>query len=310
MGINSVVTAGAIASDPSDDYFMKLPQTSSHASHMQPASYFAIDENLRRALARETRATCSVDDSELPFQVHNYYSLSPLETVDIYTSGAVKQQSIKAQSISDGRHYTLDRIAGLQPGQKPELGAIDKWRQVQTPNVAHTHEAFLTHAFGDNSLVIVHDYKPLATNLASRIAEGQVPMSEAFLWSVVLQLASALSSIHVAGLAVQVLDASTVLLSPTNRVYISCGGLADVLSLHAAHSIEVAQQNDLRSIGQILRVLLNRSPDNVIAVQGQAPMVVPGRGYSPEFKELFGYLNHHVTPVVTIEDILRLAGPR
>ncbi|KAJ2185861.1 PAB-dependent poly(A)-specific ribonuclease subunit 3 [Coemansia sp. RSA 1807] len=310
VSIDSKGAASTTKDDSGDDYFMKLPQSNSQTPHMQSVGYFAIDENLRRALAREMHTTYSVDDSELPFQVHNYYSLSPLETVEAYTPGSVKQQAIKAQSISDGRHYTLNRIAGLQSGQKPELGVIDQWRQVQNPNVAHVHEAFITHAFGDNSLVVVHDYKPLAASLVSKIAENQVPASEGFLWSIVLQLTSALSAIHAAGLAVHMLDAATVLLSPTNRVYIGSGGLADVLSMQISPSIEVAQQSDLRSIGQILRVLLNRNPENVVAVQGQPPMVMPGLAYSAEFKELFRYLNHHVTPVITVEDILRLAGSR
>ncbi|KAJ1810002.1 PAB-dependent poly(A)-specific ribonuclease subunit 3 [Coemansia sp. RSA 2523] len=310
VAIDSKGAASTTKDDSGDDYFMKLPQSNSQTPHMQSVGYFAIDENLRRALAREMHTTYSVDDSELPFQVHNYYSLSPLETVEAYTPGSVKQQAIKAQSISDGRHYTLNRIAGLQSGQKPELGVIDQWRQVQNPNVAHVHEAFITHAFGDNSLVVVHDYKPLAASLVSKIAENQVPASEGFLWSIVLQLTSALSAIHAAGLAVHMLDAATVLLSPTNRVYIGSGGLADVLSMQISPSIEVAQQSDLRSIGQILRVLLNRNPENVVAVQGQPPMVMPGLAYSAEFKELFRYLNHHVTPVITVEDILRLAGSR
>ncbi|KAJ2353647.1 PAB-dependent poly(A)-specific ribonuclease subunit 3 [Coemansia sp. RSA 2618] len=306
MTTDSKDTSSAI----NNDCFMKLPQNSSQKPYMKSVGHFAIDENLRRALAHEMHTTYSVGDSDLPFQVHNYHSLSPLETVDIYASTPVKQQAIKAQSISNGRHYTLNRIASLQPGQKPELGAIDKWRQVQNPNIAHVHEAFITHAFGDNSLVVVHDYKPLAASLTSKIAENQVPASEGFLWSIVLQLASALTAIHAAGLVVHVLDTSTVLLSPTNRIYVGSGGLADVLGMHISHSIDVAQQSDLRSIGQILRVLLNRSPENTVAVQGQPPMVVPSPAYSADFKELFRYLSHHVTPVVTTDDILRLAGSR
>ncbi|KAJ2156841.1 PAB-dependent poly(A)-specific ribonuclease subunit 3, partial [Coemansia sp. RSA 552] len=302
---------GGPVMDESDDLFMKPSQSSSHASFMQPAGYFAIDENLRRALAFEMRAANSVSESDLPFRVHSYYSLSPLETIEVYdASGPIKQQAIKAQSISDGRHYTLNRIANLQPGKTPELGAIDRWRQVQGPNIAHVQEAFITHAFGDNSLVIVHDYKPLAVSLASRIAEGSVPISEGFLWSVVLQLTSALSAVHSAGLAAQTLDASTVLITPTNRVYLACCGLADVLQQNPGYNLDGAQQSDMRAIGQILHVLLKQSLENVVQMQGRPPIVAPGPMYSTNFKELFGYLSHQLTPVVSADGILRLAGSR
>ncbi|PIA18761.1 hypothetical protein COEREDRAFT_79746 [Coemansia reversa NRRL 1564] len=311
MKIGDAETSKAEDVSSTDDYFMLLPPENNHPPHIQSANYFSVDESLRRVLAREMHATNSVTESDLPFQVHNYYSLSPLETVEIRDiSGSIKQQAIKGQSISDGCHYTLCRIPNLQPNKKPELGAIDRWRQVQSPCLARVYEAFITHAFGDNSLVIVREFKPLAVSLENRIAEGRVPESEAFLWSVVLQLTSALNAVHTAGLAVQMLGVPTILISPANRVYIACCGLVDVLSLRASHGVDVAQQGDLRSIGQILRLLLNRNPENMVSIHNQPPVVVPGSRFSPEFKELFGYLNHQLTPVVSVEDILRLAGSR
>ncbi|KAJ2843416.1 PAB-dependent poly(A)-specific ribonuclease subunit 3, partial [Coemansia brasiliensis] len=310
MTIDKTNTPGAFTSSADDDLFMKKAQNSNHTSHMQPASHFFIDESLRRALACEMRATFLVEDSELPFQVHSYYALSPLETIEAPLPGVAKQQTIKAQSISDGRHYVLSRISDYRPGQKPELSAVDKWRQVQNPNVARVCEAFITHAFGDNSLVVVHDYKPLATSLKSKISDNSVTTSEAFLWSLVLQLTSALNAIHAAGLAVYKLDTSTVFLSPTNRAFIGYCGLVDVLASRANHNVQAAQQKDLHSIGQILLMLLNRTSEYIATVPGQPPAVMPEAGYSAEFRELFRYLNYHLTPVITVEGILHLAGPR
>ncbi|KAJ2788941.1 PAB-dependent poly(A)-specific ribonuclease subunit 3 [Coemansia guatemalensis] len=48
----------------------------------------------------------------------------------------------------------------------------------------------------------------------------------------------------------------------------------------------------------------------MVSIHSQPPVVVPGPRFSPEFKELFGYLNHQLTPVVSVEDILRFAGSR
>ncbi|KAJ1739269.1 PAB-dependent poly(A)-specific ribonuclease subunit 3 [Coemansia sp. RSA 990] len=310
MAIDKHSTSGAFTSSADDDLFMKRSQNSNHAAHMQPAGHFFVDESLRRALASEMRAAFLVEDSELPFQVHNYYALSPLEIIDAPFPGISKQQTIKAQSISDGRHYVLSRISDYQSGQKPELGAVEKWQQVQTPNVARVCEAFITHAFGDNSLVVVHEYKPLAASLKSKISDNSVPTSEAFLWSLVLQLTSALNAIHVAGLAVHTLDVSTVFLSPTNRAFIGYCGLVDVLASRANHNVQAVQQKDLHSIGQILLKLLNRSSEHIASAPGQPPVVMPEAGYSAEFRELFRYLNYHMTPVITVEGILHLAGPR
>ncbi|KAJ1820388.1 PAB-dependent poly(A)-specific ribonuclease subunit 3, partial [Coemansia sp. RSA 2598] len=294
-----------------DDYFLKLPQASSQMPYMKPVGYFAIDEALRRVLTGEMRAESTVVESDLPFQIHNYCSLSPIENIDLYdASGSFSVQSIKAQSIVDGRHYRLHRIN--QPLSAPQvvLNAIDRWKAVQSPGVAQVHEAFTTRAFGDNSLVIVHDYKPLATSLKAKIIDSGVVVSEAFLWSLVLQLASALRAVHSAGLAVQLLSASTISISPTNRVYINLCGLADVLALSGGFNMNSAQQGDLHAIGRILGAIIGTSHENLISLQGQAQVVVPGAGFSVEFKELFSYLNRRLTPVIAIDDILRLAGSR
>ncbi|KAJ2054939.1 PAB-dependent poly(A)-specific ribonuclease subunit 3 [Coemansia sp. S155-1] len=311
----SVGSDGCVERPPgpiNEEFFMKtLPAHTGQPPYMLPANHFAVDEQLRRVLVRETHAMSSVGESDLPAQVHSYHSLSPQETVDVFgASFPIRQHQIKAQSIADGRCYSLHRITGTQPASKSALGAIDKWKAVQSPSIAQVYEAFTTRAFGDNSLVIVHELKPLAASLKSQIVDARAQVSEAFLWSLVLQLISALRTVHSAGLAVQTLSVSTILLSPTNRVYLNSCGLADVLALRGSLNMDAAQQGDLQAVGHVLSAILGTSAENYIAVQGQAPVVVPGAGFSPDFKELFGYLNHRLTPVVAIDDILRLAGSR
>ncbi|KAJ2797540.1 PAB-dependent poly(A)-specific ribonuclease subunit 3, partial [Coemansia furcata] len=303
----------AVGSDGcNEDFFMKtLPIHTGQPPYMLPANHFAVNEQLRRVLIQEMHAMSSVGESDLPAQVHSYHSLSPQETVDVFgASFPIRQHQIKAQSIADGRCYSLHRITGTQPASKSALGAVDKWKAVQSPSIAQVYEAFTTRAFGDNSLVIVHELKPLAASLKSQIVDARVQVSESFLWSLVLQLISALRTVHSAGLAVQTLSVSTILLSPTNRVYLNSCGLADVLALHGSPSMDAAQQGDLQAVGHVLGVILGTCAENYMAVQGQAPVVVPGAGFSTDFKELFGYLNHRLTPVVAIDDILRLAGSR
>ncbi|KAJ2394703.1 PAB-dependent poly(A)-specific ribonuclease subunit 3 [Coemansia sp. RSA 2603] len=294
-----------------DDLFLRVPQASSNMTYMKPVEHFSIDETLRRVLAGEMRAEYMVTSSELPFQIHNYYSLTPEESLEIHDqTGVINVQTIKAQSIVDGNHYCLHRVNVASSATSFALHAVDTWKAVQNPGIARVHEAFTTRAFGDNSLIIVYDYKPLSLSLKTKIVDAHVPVPETFLWTLVLQLASALRSIHSAGLAVNLLNVSTVILSTTNRVYINSCGLSDVLSLWGRGNVNAAQQSDLHSIGQILGTLLGNSQDNIISIQGQPPVIMPGPSYSTDFKELFGYLNGRLTPVIAIDDILRLAGSR
>ncbi|KAI7825788.1 hypothetical protein BX661DRAFT_184168 [Kickxella alabastrina] len=288
-----------------DDFVMTLPQGTSQTTFMKPIGHFAIDENLRRLLVTELHTENEVVESGLPFQIHKYHSLSPLETVDIFdASGSIKVQAMKAQSIVDGRHYTLHRITSAHAANQAALGEVDKWKLVQNPSIAQVHEAFTTRAFGDSSLIIVRDYKPLASSLKVKVVDSP------FLWSIVLQLTSALRAVHSAGLAVHTLSVSTVILSPANRIYLNTCGLADVLSLRDRVNIDASQQGDLHAIGQILNVILGVNPENIVSIAGQAPVLIPGVSFSTDFKELLSYLNGRLTPVIAIDDILRLAGSR
>ncbi|KAI8320068.1 hypothetical protein GQ54DRAFT_240187, partial [Martensiomyces pterosporus] len=248
----------------------------------------------------------------LPFQVHNYYSLSPL--CDPQQPRSVSQpaqsQAIKAQSILDGRQYCLRRIPAFRPADESSLSSIDKWKLIKHPNVVQVYEAFTTRAFGDSSLVVVYDLKPMSVSLRRKLLDTRTPVSEDLLWSMVLQIASALKAIHSAGLNVHMLSASTVLLSPSNRVYLGSCGMGDMLIPDSSYNADIAQQEELRSIGHLLGLLLGSSPENIVSVQGQPPVVVPGPSFSTDFKQLFSYLNGRLTPVVAIDDILRLAGPR
>ncbi|KAJ2544371.1 PAB-dependent poly(A)-specific ribonuclease subunit 3 [Coemansia sp. RSA 1933] len=296
----------------SDDFFLLEPVPGKNKEYMKPVGHFAIDEGLRRVLVEEIRVAGHVVESDLPFQVHNYHSLSPLENIRVSydLSGTVAQHEIKAQSIADGSHYSLHRIPSLDPTKSPNLGVLDRWRMVHSPNMARVHEAFTTRAFGDSSLVLVYDYKPMASSLKHTLVDGRAPVTEGLLWSIVLQVVSALRVIHASGLAVQMLDLSTVTMSPAGRVYINSCGLADVLGAYTGYSMEAALQNDLHAVGKMLAAILAMGRENVVMVQGQAPVVIPGPGYTTDFKELFGYLNRRLTPVIAIDDILRLAGSR
>lgn len=293
--------------------------------YSKPLSHYAVDGALHKTLMWEIHETNMVKPSNYPYQMHVYHSLSPLGSINIATiSSPVHIQYIKAQSIDDGRQYCLCYVVSGTPQptlKKAYLDAVERWKQIQSPNIAQVHDAFTTHALGDDSLVIVNELKPLVTTLKRRFVDQKQEATEPLLWSIVLQIASALKAIHSAGLAVQTLDLSTVLISPSNRVYLNSCGLADILSLPEGTSVDVAQQKDLRDLGKILKSILFINPVNrQLAPQsgsssgragkGSVIKVAPGPSYSPSFRELFNYLNHKMPIFVSVGDILRLAGPQ
>ncbi|KAJ1965734.1 PAB-dependent poly(A)-specific ribonuclease subunit 3 [Dipsacomyces acuminosporus] len=294
-----------------EDNFMELPKTASQIPHMQPIGRFAIDEQLRRGLVGEIHATEFVQESELPRQVHSYHSLSPLGHLQLLPlPGSAQPQAIKAQSIVDGRHYCLLRIPAFRPVDESSLNAIDKWKLIKHPNVVQIYEAFTTRAFGDSSLILVYGFRPQAVSLKQRFLDMRESASEDLLWSITLQIASALRSIHSAGLNVHALNASAILLSPNNRVSLFSCGMGDILAHESSYNADASQQEELRSIGHILSMLLSVSPENIVSVQGQQRAIAPGPSFSSDFKQLFNYLNGRLTPVIALDDILRLAGPR
>ena len=82
-----------------------------------------------------------------------------------------------------------------------------------------TIEAEATVACAAPAFVFIYDYHPLAETLASRYLSGvnPQPIPETTLWAYVMQLASALRTIHVSGKACRSLDASKVLVTGHNR---------------------------------------------------------------------------------------------
>ena len=76
------------------------------------------------------------------------------------------------------------------------------------------------------ALVLVYDYHAGAdTLLCKHFHQKSLPLSEALIWQYVIQLTSALRTLHHSGLAVRCIDMSKVLVLGSNRcaLYISNG---------------------------------------------------------------------------------------
>ena len=148
----------------------------------------------------------------------------------------------KAMSSKNGKYYTLRRLEGYRLTNEKAIRSVKEWKKVDCGGVVTVHDAFTTRSFGDSSLVFVTDYHPLSKTLveehfpnvnpnASRFGGARPPtkVPEALLWGYIVQIASALKSIHASGLAARCIELSKVLLTGKNRIRLSACAVLDVL---------------------------------------------------------------------------------
>lgn len=167
------------------------------------------------------------------------------------------------------------------------------------------------------ALVMVYDFHPEAVTVAdewlsqesiARRRQANVPIPERVIWSYVIQIANALKAIHTAGLAVRGLDATKILITGKNRVRINGVGILDVLAFDNATPMPLFQQEDLYNFGQLI---LSLCSDYMQPGQHYAQgLEYIGRAYSLDLKNLVAYLLAKPTAMKSIDEVLRLAGPR
>lgn len=80
------------------------------------------------------------------------------------------------------------------------------------------------HFFRVKALVVVYDYHPLSQTLFDKyFSPSQTPdkednIPESVLWSYIIQLSSAIKTIHSAGLAARMIESTKILLTSKNRL--------------------------------------------------------------------------------------------
>lgn len=282
---------------------------------------FFIPDELRRMLQARQEATYANPGASagLPSEVHVYHNLVPL-------GPAAAQSNVsrvyhhpgpvyRATSTIDGNVYCLRRIEGFKLSSEQAFAAVETWRQIRHANIVGLREAFTTKAFNDNSLMLVYDFHPDSITIADewlspesvqRRRQAGSPVPERVIWSYVIQIANAIKAVHTAGLAIRSLDATKILITGKNRIRINGVGVLDVLAFDNTAPIGMYQQEDLIAFGQLIAALC---ADYAQPGQhfGQDFM---GRGYSLDLKNVAAYLMGKPAPAKSIDEVLRLAGPR
>lgn len=258
---------------------------------------FFMPEKLREDLQKKSEATLQVmPNSQLP-TLDNYHTLVALDTSH-HKSATVfgfPGWVYKATSSKNGKMYCLRRLEGYRLTNENAIRAVKDWRRVDNGNVVSIIDAFTTRAFGDSSLIFVTDYFPLSKTLVEyhftntnrfghRVSNT---VQEKVLWGYIIQIASAIKSVHSANLAVRCMDPSKVILTDKSRIRLNACSILDVVQYEAQRPLGELQQEDFLHFG---RLILSIGTNNLSPNQIQTAVDQLGRTYSTELKETVTWL--------------------
>ncbi|KAJ1979529.1 PAB-dependent poly(A)-specific ribonuclease subunit 3 [Dimargaris cristalligena] len=156
-----------------------------------------------------------------------------------------------------------------------------------------------------------HSTSPLG-GMAPSGAVGPVQhnqsIPEATLWSYVIQLASALSTVHAMGLAFRTITLEHILMIDKHRLSLDRAGILDLVTYDMPGNVTQFQREDLSCIGRILIIL---ACGNLHALtHTKEALAFIQRTYSASFKQVIMYLLGRLGPGRNVEDLLRIVGPR
>ncbi|KAI4268722.1 MAG: hypothetical protein L6R38_007738 [Xanthoria sp. 2 TBL-2021] len=277
--------------------------------NQRTARDFFIPENLRQNLARKSEASrMTIPNSTLPPTIAHYHSLVPLVNNSQKTNTLFGYQShaYKAESNLDGKFYCLRRLQGYRVNEASSEHAIrniqQNWKRVRNGNVVSVHLAFTNSGFGDSSLIFVTDFHPLAETLAqkhfasshrytNRYSTSHVP--EETMWSYIVQIASALKSIHSTGLAARVIDATKILLTDEGRIRLNACGILDVIQADAPQTLVDLQRLDLHLFGKLILAL---GTNNASQHNQTEALHSFSKSYSPRIRQVTSWLLERIPP--------------
>ncbi|KAI9791407.1 MAG: PAB-dependent poly(A)-specific ribonuclease subunit 3 [Peltula sp. TS41687] len=288
---------------------------------------FFISDGLREELQRKAEASLQIlPNSTLPPQIDHFHSLVPLDTTNQKNAATFGYPSwvYKAMSSKDGKLYALRRLEGYRLTNEKSIRSVQLWKRIDNGNVVTIHDAFTTGAFGDRSLIFVMDYHPLSKTLTehhfslggprfSGRSTG-TPVPEHVLWSYIVQIGSALKSIHNGGLAARLIDPSKILLTSKGRIRLNGCAVLDVVQydLQASTSTIDLQQDDFSQFGRLILSLATNNPAAVHQIP-KAIEYMTRSSYSTELKDCILWLlsppQAPPNPPKTIEQFLKgIAG--
>uniref|UniRef100_A0A8D3DLI5 PAN2-PAN3 deadenylation complex subunit PAN3 n=1 Tax=Scophthalmus maximus TaxID=52904 RepID=A0A8D3DLI5_SCOMX len=304
------------------------PPTAPHVAYMQPKanapSFFMADELRQELINRHLITMAQIDHLREP----SYHSLFPLEPLpppnrmQKTSNFSYITSCYKAVNSKDDLPYCLRRIHGFRLVNTKCMMLVDMWKKIQHSNSVTLREVFTTKAFGD------HFHKQHLDNcgrgdvsLCAGQHEPPPPrqhaglLPESLIWAYIVQLSSALRTIHTAGLACRVMDPSKILITGKTRLRVNCVGVFDVLTFDNSQTNHLAlmpqyQQADLVSLGKVVLALACNSLAGIQRENLQKAMELVSINYSSDLKNLILYLLTEQSRLRSVNDIMPMIGAR
>lgn len=163
--------------------------------------------------------------------------------------------------------------------------------------------------FGDPSVIIVSDYHPASETIAEKYFNKPYPRPgrslEDTVWSYIVQIASALKTIHSSNLAARLIDKTKVLVTDENRIRLSGCAIQDVVDTKS-HDILDLQRQDLQKFGKLI-VDIAHNLASIYGSKGRGPDFI-SRTYSERLVKVFNWLSDHSYPEnnAPIDDLLKI----
>ncbi|KAF2162145.1 hypothetical protein M409DRAFT_69355 [Zasmidium cellare ATCC 36951] len=247
------------------------PRRENLMAYQRSTADFFIPDNLREELQRKSEATLQTyANSALPQAVEYFHSLVALDTNNTKGASTFGYQSwiYKATSSRDGHTYALRRIEGFRLSSEAAIRTINSWKRITNASMVRVYDAFTGRWFGDSSLILVTDYHPRSQTLTDkhfavgrhthRIGAQVTPEND--LWGYIVQLASALKTIHEGGVAAQTVIPSKVLLTSKNRLRLNGCGVFDIIQYEQRRPLPELQRADLQDLGRLVLGIAARNP--------------------------------------------------
>uniref|UniRef100_A0A7N6AZQ4 PAN2-PAN3 deadenylation complex subunit PAN3 n=1 Tax=Anabas testudineus TaxID=64144 RepID=A0A7N6AZQ4_ANATE len=309
------------------------PPTAPHVAYMQPKanapSFFMADELRQELINRHLITMAQIDHSEnpdVPSEVDSYHSLFPLEPLlppnrmQKTSNFSYITSCYKAVNSKDDLPYCLRRIHAFRLVNTKCMMLVDMWKKIQHSNCVTLREVFTTKAFGDHC-----DKTKFCKHFTPSLCSGQHEpppprqhaglLPESLIWAYIVQLSSALRTIHTAGLACRVMDPSKILITGKTRLRVNCVGVFDVLTFDNSQTNHLAlmpqyQQADLVSLGKVVLALACNSLAGIQRENLQKAMELVSINYSSDLKNLILYLLTEQSRLRSVNDIMPMIGAR
>ncbi|KAI6176459.1 PAN2-PAN3 deadenylation complex subunit PAN3 [Aphelenchoides bicaudatus] len=301
-----------------------LNEDTLHRALNSTQSFFADADSRARLMAKQMAQQClPLPNSDLPEVVEHFRNLCPVGSPSMRFGNHI-EHVYKGVSTLDGATYSIHRLTNARQMNSYAKAQIENWSRMTHSNLIRLHSTLLTRAFNDSSQLFVYDFQALAEPLSKHfyhvngslkskyVSNGIAGLNEQFVWQVIIQISSAIRTIHAANMAVRCLDLNRILVNSSGRFLISGSAIGDVFSDNT--NLLALQIEDLRNFGSVLVGLLSgsiqaASPENVAHAAQQID-----NHYSSDLKNVVKVLCHAYVQApnrgTSINEIMPMIGAR